>query len=114
MKRTTTRRADKGFTLVEILIVIVILGVLATVTIFAVRGIGTQGEDNACSVELRNLDTAEEAHFAITGAYGDEASLVANETFSQESSLYDVALASGEYTISPATGSKCTASSTSG
>ncbi len=32
-------KQDKGFTLVELLIVIVILGILATVTVFAVRGI---------------------------------------------------------------------------
>ena len=32
---------ERGFTLVELLIVIVILGILATVTVFAVRGIAT-------------------------------------------------------------------------
>jgi prepilin-type N-terminal cleavage/methylation domain-containing protein len=36
-------KQDKGFTLVELLIVIVILGILATVTVFAVRGITDQG-----------------------------------------------------------------------
>jgi general secretion pathway protein G len=46
---------DKGFTLVELLIVIVILGILATVTVFAVRGITDKGQENACSVELRTL-----------------------------------------------------------
>ena len=35
-------KQDKGFTLVELLIVIVILGILATVTVFAVRGITDQ------------------------------------------------------------------------
>ena len=38
---------DKGFTLVELLIVIVILGILATVTVFAVRGITDKGQENA-------------------------------------------------------------------
>jgi prepilin-type N-terminal cleavage/methylation domain-containing protein len=55
---------DKGFTLVELLIVIVILGILATVTVFAVRGITDKGQENACSVELRTLDTAVEAFYA--------------------------------------------------
>ena len=45
------KNQDKGFTLVELLIVIVILGILATVTVFAVRGITDQGEANACAVE---------------------------------------------------------------
>jgi prepilin-type N-terminal cleavage/methylation domain-containing protein len=55
---------DKGFTLVELLIVIVILGILATVTVFAVRGITDKGQENACDVEARTLDTAIEAYYA--------------------------------------------------
>ena len=58
-----TNKQDKGFTLVELLIVIVILGILATVTVFAVRGITERSQDNACSVELRALATATEAYY---------------------------------------------------
>jgi prepilin-type N-terminal cleavage/methylation domain-containing protein len=58
------KNQDKGFTLVELLIVIVILGILATVTVFAVRGITDKGQDNACSVEKRTLDTAIESYYA--------------------------------------------------
>ena len=43
-------KKDKGFTLVELLIVIVILGILATITVFAVRGITDQGQTSACAV----------------------------------------------------------------
>ena len=58
------KNQDKGFTLVELLIVIVILGILATVTVFAVRGITDKGQENACAVEGRTLDTAIEAYYA--------------------------------------------------
>ena len=58
------KNQDKGFTLVELLIVIVILGILATVTVFAVRGITTQGEENACKVEKRTAETAIESYYA--------------------------------------------------
>ena len=57
-------KQDKGFTLVELLIVIVILGILATVTVFAVRGITDRGQENACDVEQRTLETAIEAFYA--------------------------------------------------
>jgi len=58
------KNQDKGFTLVELLIVIVILGILATVTVFAVRGITTQGEENACLTEKRAVETAIESFYA--------------------------------------------------
>jgi len=57
-------KQDKGFTLVELLIVIVILGILATVTVFAVRGITDRGQENACAVEERSIQTAIEAFYA--------------------------------------------------
>ncbi len=61
-------KKDRGFTLVELLIVIVILGILATVTVFAVRGITDKGQENSCAVEKRAIETAFEAFYADTGA----------------------------------------------
>jgi len=60
-------KQDKGFTLVELLIVIVILGILATVTVFAVRGITDQGQTSACETDQRTLQTAVETWFAQYG-----------------------------------------------
>jgi len=36
-------RDDRGYTLIELLIVIVILGILSAVVVFAVRGAGDKG-----------------------------------------------------------------------
>ena len=49
-------KQDKGFTLVELLIVIVILGILATVTVFAVRGITDRGRRTPVTSSERTLE----------------------------------------------------------
>ncbi len=45
---------------------IVILGILATVTVFAVRGITGRGEEVSCAEDRRILQTATESYFAQT------------------------------------------------
>jgi general secretion pathway protein G len=65
----THKNQDKGFTLVELLIVIVILGILATVTVFAVRGITTQGKSTACAADKKTIEVAAESYMAQSGTY---------------------------------------------
>jgi prepilin-type N-terminal cleavage/methylation domain-containing protein len=60
---------QKGFTLVELLVVIVILGILAAVVVFAVSGSTSKAKDSACKSELSSLQTAVEAYNASTGSY---------------------------------------------
>ena len=60
-------KKDKGFTLVELLIVIVILGILSTVTVFAVRGITDRGQTTACDTDARVMATAYEAYISQYG-----------------------------------------------
>ncbi|HZQ79789.1 MAG TPA: prepilin-type N-terminal cleavage/methylation domain-containing protein, partial [Acidimicrobiia bacterium] len=58
------RNGEGGFTLVELLVVIVILGILAAIVVFAVGGITDKGQTAACSTDKKAIQTAEEAYFA--------------------------------------------------
>ncbi len=71
-------KQDKGFTLVELLIVIVILGILATVTVFAVRGITDQGQTSACAADEKTLQVALEAYYAQEGNVAGDAATEAD------------------------------------
>jgi prepilin-type N-terminal cleavage/methylation domain-containing protein len=80
---SASARADRGFTLVEVLIVIVILGILATVTVFAVRGISNRGEESSCGIDRRILETSVEAYYASTGTLVIPATGVGDDRFEQ-------------------------------
>lgn len=114
-------KQDKGFTLVELLIVIVILGILATVTVFAVRGITSDGQQSACSADEKTLQTAVEAWFAqnpsatIPAAGADptatppvpgsvQGTLVADGLMVDESSLFTV---SADGVVAPVSTGPC-------
>ena len=62
-------KKDRGFTLVELLIVIVILGILATVTVFAVRGMTDKAKANTCAADRKSMEVAVEAFYADRGVY---------------------------------------------
>ena len=81
---------ERGFTLVELLIVIVILGILAGIVVFAVGNLTSSAKGNACGAEKSTLVTADEAYKAQTGSYTDTAGLVAAGLLKSTPSSYTV------------------------
>ncbi|MCY3598433.1 MAG: prepilin-type N-terminal cleavage/methylation domain-containing protein [Gemmatimonadetes bacterium] len=67
--RRTTRSGAEGFTLIELLIVVVIIGILAAIAIPQFTSTKEKAFDAAAQSDIRNMMTAEEAHFFTSQAY---------------------------------------------
>jgi general secretion pathway protein G len=88
------RRVDSGFTLTELLIVIVILGILAGVVVFAVNGIRARAKVSACKADVATVTTAGESYFAQTGSYAPDIATLLSAGF-----LHSALSTSNEYTV---------------
>lgn len=63
------RRRDEGFTLIEILIAIVLVGILSAVVVLGVSSLTSSGKSSACTASLDAAKAASVVHFANTGSY---------------------------------------------
>jgi len=74
------RANESGFTLTELLIVIVILGVLTGVVVFAVGAFTDRGDEAACKSDLKAVEVAVEAYYAQNNKYPDKGTEPLNYT----------------------------------
>ena len=58
---------ESGFTLVELLMSIVVVGILAAVAMVGVAGLQEKGQTAACSTSLEAAKSATEIYYSITG-----------------------------------------------
>lgn len=70
-------KGQSGFTIVELLIVIVVIGILAAITIVAYSGITARAKGATAAQNATSIQSVAEAYNADTGAYGTLANLQA-------------------------------------
>ena len=66
---TSLNKQQRGFTIVELLIVIVVLGILAAIVITTFNGIQTRGRDTERQTDIKALHGQLEAYYAQNGEY---------------------------------------------
>jgi len=73
-------KKEKGFTLIELMIVVAIIGILAAIAIPQFSSYREKAFDSAAEADLRNLMTAQEAAYADTQAYVAIATMIGSKT----------------------------------
>ena len=68
-----TNKNEKGFTLIELMIVIAIIGILAAIAIPQFSAYRTRSYNSAAQADLRNSATAQEAYYVDNQSYADAA-----------------------------------------
>lgn len=63
------KKRDQGFTIVELLIVIVVIGILALLVITTYSGIQQKARNNQRTADLKAVQTQLEAYFSQNGHY---------------------------------------------
>jgi len=91
--------AQHGFTLLELLVTVAILGVLSGVAVFGVGALTNNAEGAACDIEARTITVAQEAHRVTTGAYADLDGLVGAGLLSERPDLHEVQLVPGGWQL---------------
>lgn len=72
---TSLKRKESGFTIVELLIVIVVIGILAALVIVTFTGIQQKGRDTERKTDIVALHSQLEAYNASNGKYPTKANL---------------------------------------
>ena len=106
------RHREGGFTLIELMIVMVVLGILAGIVIFKVGAFRDSAAAATCRSDVRSLATANAAYMVKHGTNAPDVDALVSEGYIKSAPASGLAFTDGHTT--PATPDGCDASSASG
>jgi prepilin-type N-terminal cleavage/methylation domain-containing protein len=79
-RKEDTMRSRKGFTLVELMIVVLILGALAAIAIPRILGGAATARANACATNIDLINSQIELYYANNGSYPTDLPTLTGDT----------------------------------
>ena len=76
------RQGDGGFSLIELLVVVLVLSVLATIVILSIGGTSSDAQGSVCRTGLSAIVEATEAYHTKTGTFPADAASLLDPTVS--------------------------------
>lgn len=83
------KHKDSGFTIVELLIVVVVIGVLAAIVIVAYNGITNSAKESAIKTDLQAVGKKLEIYKATNGSYPANTTQLGTADIKASKSIYD-------------------------
>lgn len=97
------KNKQPGFTIVELLIVIVVIGILAAITVIAYNGVQNNANDTVVRNDLHNFATIMDLHKAEAGTYPTTLTVSMSIKFSRGSYGLDYQSYNARYCYNPST-----------
>ena len=101
-----TKKNEEGFTLIELMIVIAIIGILAAIAIPQFSAYRTRSFNSAAAADIRNAATAQEAYFVDEQSYCNAVATLTGATYglflSENVTLAVTAATTSGYTMTSA------------
>ncbi len=79
--KSLVTKSDEGFTLIELMIVIAIIGILAAIAIPQFSAYRERSYNAAAQADLRNATTAQEAYFVDNNTYSSGIATLTGSTY---------------------------------